>query len=95
MDRMEEKEKARKRWDRTHRKRNRAKEFLLWARDWDYVPVEEREVEINRAVGFRFNDMAKCSCSMCGNPRRYFDELTLQEKKQLEDIEDQLKEFEK
>lgn len=25
--------------------------------------------------------LAKCSCSMCGNPRRHFGEVTLQERK--------------
>ncbi|MFG6080398.1 hypothetical protein ACEUZ9_000949 [Paracoccus litorisediminis] len=28
------------------------------------------------------NHMKSCSCHMCGNPRRYWGEITLQEKRQ-------------
>ena len=27
------------------------------------------------------NNMAKCSCYMCGNPRRHFNQLTFQEQR--------------
>lgn len=30
------------------------------------------------------DNMCCCSCSGCGNPRRHFKEITIQEKKQLE-----------
>lgn len=35
---------------------------------------------------------ALCSCSMCGNPRRHFKEITKQEKKSNEDLREQIKE---
>ena len=35
---------------------------------------------------------ALCSCSMCGNPRRYFKEITKQEKRANEDFCEQIKE---
>lgn len=35
---------------------------------------------------------ALCSCSMCGNPRRRFKEITKQEKKSNEDLREQIKE---
>lgn len=42
----------------------------------------------------RFADTAaKCSCYMCGNPRKHFEEVTLQEKRSLDDFSNQLKEI--
>ena len=35
-----------------------------------------------------------CSCSMCGNPRKHHNELTPQEKRANESMEQQLKELE-
>jgi hypothetical protein len=35
-----------------------------------------------------------CSCPMCGNPRKYFGEKTVQEKKSDEDFKQQLNELE-
>lgn len=35
---------------------------------------------------------ASCSCPMCGNPRRYFKEITKQEKKSNENFREQIKE---
>jgi hypothetical protein len=34
-----------------------------------------------------------CSCAMCGNIRKHFNEITIQEKKALLDFQDQLKEI--
>lgn len=36
---------------------------------------------IDSAAGLYANHGCNCSCSMCGNPRRYFGELTLQERR--------------
>ena len=35
-------------------------------------------------IGFAVNTPTPCSCYMCGNPRKYFGELTIQERKQNE-----------
>ena len=35
---------------------------------------------------------ALCSCSMCGNPRKYSKEITKQEKRSNEDFREQIKE---
>ncbi|CAH2801603.1 MAG: hypothetical protein CBARDMAM_4422 [uncultured Caballeronia sp.] len=32
---------------------------------------------------------APCSCWMCGNPRRYFRERTIQERRWLQEIDDE------
>jgi hypothetical protein len=31
-----------------------------------------------------YNNLAKCSCWMCGNPRKYAGRVTVQEKRQLQ-----------
>ena len=83
MDREEEKAKARKRRNATWRKYRRALRVVRsWG--WDSTPEEEER----RARHMR-DDMAKCSCSMCGNPRRNEwspkDRITLQERRALLD----------
>ena len=42
-------------------------------------PQSQREI----ALGWS-NNLAKCSCSMCGNPRKYWGEITAQERRQLQ-----------
>lgn len=34
------------------------------------------------------NHLAKCSCWMCGNPRKYFNEKTIQERKHKIELDD-------
>ena len=34
-----------------------------------------------RRIGQMSSTRAPCSCWMCGNPRRYFDDITLQERR--------------
>lgn len=42
---------------------------------------------------YLFRNRAKCSCSMCGNPRKHFKKITLQEiKSELEMIEEIIEE---
>lgn len=38
----------------------------------------------DRAVGTLFHSPARCSCFMCGNPRKYFGERTVQERRQMQ-----------
>jgi hypothetical protein len=40
------------------------------------------------------NHLASCSCHMCGNPRRHFAELTMQERKAVEAAKSQVQEIE-
>ena len=47
-------------------------------------PVLRRE----RVLGW-YNNLAKCSCWMCGNPRKYTGRITLQEQRQLEAAQDE------
>ncbi|MEY8688850.1 MAG: hypothetical protein AB9M53_03080 [Leptothrix sp. (in: b-proteobacteria)] len=37
--------------------------------------------DLPRRIGLRVNTAAPCSCALCGNPRRYFSELTVQERR--------------
>lgn len=37
-----------------------------------------------RLLGINSNTKAICSCHMCGNSRRYFGELTIQEKRHID-----------
>lgn len=37
------------------------------------------------------NHLAACSCYMCGNPRKHWNELTISEKRQIETGEDDAK----
>jgi len=37
--------------------------------------------ELARRIGLRVNTAAPCSCAMCGNPRHYFSERSIQERR--------------
>lgn len=41
-----------------------------------------------RAAGILFRTPARCSCFMCGNPRKYFGERTVQERRQMQKGQD-------
>ncbi|QIG72110.1 hypothetical protein EVB97_279 [Rhizobium phage RHph_Y65] len=38
-------------------------------------------IDREKAKSFRVNTPTPCSCHMCGNPRKFFKELTIQERK--------------
>lgn len=42
--------------------------------------------KLPRVIGMLAHTATICSCHMCGNPRKYFKELTIQEKRFLEII---------
>jgi hypothetical protein len=52
---------------------------LKRARAFDQAIGEGRQGD-SAALGRHVNTPAKCSCWMCGNPRRYFDEKSRQER---------------
>jgi hypothetical protein len=65
---------------------------LKKARAFDQAIGEGRQGD-SAALGRHVNTPAKCSCWMCGNPRRYFDEKSRQERIQDEmlDVEFEVK----
>ncbi len=46
--------------------------------------------EIIRLVGFYRKTKVPCSCYMCGNPRKYWHELPISERKANEDFKNQM-----
>lgn len=82
---------------RHHRARMvaRAREIQLrWCLHPD--PIDEQELHV--AASKVADNLALCSCWMCGNPRRYYtfveEALTVQERRALLDYQDQLDEIE-
>ena len=60
--------------------RAKAKAVLRLKRDWCWpFPTTAREIGLNASVHGR-----ACSCSMCGNPRKFFKQLTVQERRQFQ-----------
>ena len=54
-----------------------------WLYDWEfhtYEPDERRETARERARK-RHQQPAQCSCWMCGNPRKWLGERTMQERR--------------
>lgn len=49
--------------------------------------LEESEEEKQRWALRNYNNMQKCSCSMCGH-RRQYNGLTMQERRQLQSFKD-------
>lgn len=45
---------------------------------------EERDLHLKKMAETR----QKCSCHMCGNPRKYWKEKTMQEKRIMENIDE-------
>jgi len=67
---------ARRRADRARIKRNRG--YWWWGRRLT------SESELGRVV----DTPTPCSCWMCGNPRRYLNERTVQEQRWLQEIDE-------
>lgn len=58
---------------RHHYNRLKVKRRFYWSGDWKALDERQR--------GLVVDTPCPCSCWMCGNPRRYFGELTIQEKR--------------
>ena len=85
-DIMNEKKIVKKRALRRHhagRLKKRAKQVF---KQWDFGKGMSKG-ELDEAIGRFHNNLAKCSCSMCGNPRKY-GEKTVQERRAEKDILD-------
>ena len=64
---------------RHHKARMKAKATAMlrsWGSDWLQT----------RNIGHWADNLAKCSCSMCGNPRRHGGGLTVQERRLAEEV---------
>jgi hypothetical protein len=48
---------------------------------WDDTTITPKRIGVNASTHCK-----PCSCYMCGNPRKYFNELTIQEQKHQEAI---------
>ena len=100
MDREQQKEKARKRWEQKYRAWKRwafvVKEVRGFnVRDWQYVLFGDKLFEWAKfQVQYGWKNPQKCSCQMCGNVRRHFGSRTRQEKKFLDLMKDELGEVE-
>ena len=99
MDRLKEKELARRRRrDKFKRRNKKRKDLLDRYSDWGF---EFRESFLNwiNEKAIREGDIrTKCSCPMCGNPRKHFDEKTKAEilfdqkyREELENVKGQAK----
>ena len=73
-------EKSMKRALRRHHiaRLKRARRFYFWL-DWTENPV---------ALGRLVHTATPCSCYMCGNPRKYFLELTVQERRWFQTVDE-------
>lgn len=54
-----------------------------WSWSGEGEPTELRVAKMSQT------HCVNCSCYMCGNPRKYYDDITIQEKKAKEDYEEQ------
>lgn len=73
---MPDKNLAQRRHDEARVKHNRAKRLTFEANA--------------RQIGRHAQTPAACSCWMCGNPRKYFGERTVQERRFLQDSQEYL-----
>ena len=64
---------------RSHYARLKNKWFKRFKNEWHWANPPGEETLYKWAC-IRTTAQANCSCTMCGNPRRHFNELTLKEK---------------
>jgi hypothetical protein len=74
---MKENLRAIRRAERERLKDKRAKQWGGWAKDNP------------KRLGKLVDTPKPCSCNMCGNPRKYFNEETMQERRYKDSAEDQ------
>ena len=74
---------------RHHYQRLKKNRSVYWGRRYEWSdPLDDEE------LGFLANTPTPCSCYMCGNPRRYWKQVTLKERKAYLIFVDDLKEVE-
>jgi len=64
----------------------------VWPDRYDYEKNEEYRKQVNGRACFNANTATACSCEMCGNPRKHWGDITVQEKKANLSYREQLKE---
>jgi hypothetical protein len=69
---------------RHHRQRMIRRALRSYVLRWE----EDREIQRERVLRW-YNNLAKCSCWMCGNPRKYEGRVTVQEQRQLQAAQDE------
>lgn len=75
--------------ERIGRNKGKRRVEFLWVSDrWTR---EEQEQYLKEWARHRRDVTKECSCPMCGNPRKYFDEKTMQERKR--EMKDKLDEI--
>jgi len=69
--------------------RERMRQKLSKRLQWVYGdPQSMLNLELGRQVSRELNHGKRCSCPMCGNPRKWYKEKTIQEKKADESLKD-------
>lgn len=74
---------------RHHKERMKRKAYRIYTEIWSAGSYSTCSINwINKFVNKSADNMAMCSCDMCGNPRRHpnstKERLTFQERKELE-----------
>jgi hypothetical protein len=78
----------------TERVKNRIRRGWYWFYTEDDIEAKIKELEENGGLAHIVETHGvPCSCYMCGNPRRYFKETSLQEKKFEDEFESQMEEI--
>jgi hypothetical protein len=72
---------------RIHQEHRQKSDAKRKAKEWD-LPTDDKSVGKMASV-----HGVMCSCEMCGNPRKYFEEKSLQEEKSDEAFVDELMEI--
>lgn len=81
-----------KRAERRHhyrRLKNRRIDRNYWGRSHQDFPLGWTSAHLGMAT----DTPCACSCTMCGNPRKHFGEVTLAEKRHSDSEDDQLDDF--
>lgn len=73
--------------------KSKYKSYSVDRKNGIYNAVEWTEEDREAVVSKICSAKKMCSCEGCGNPRKHFDEKTLQERKAEEDALNQLKEY--
>ena len=66
---------------RHQEKRAKAKAMKHLSERWNWAPPQGKDKPSKKDVGIHAHTPTICSCPMCGNPRRHFDEIPVSEKR--------------
>lgn len=66
---------------RHQRRRRMAAEYRKWVNWNPYSDVEAAREHARNTAQYHHSHRTICSCMGCGNPRKWFKKLTIQEKK--------------